>query len=338
MSDPAELIFEAIERANSIVITSHRSPDGDSVGSSAAFYHLLRNMGKFPVVCHPDPAPSFLSWVKDGLQWLDHEAEPESVKSKMDQADLIFCLDYNGADRLGHGMADLLTSAKAKKVMIDHHPHPEDFVDIAVSRTSECSTCQIVFQLIEEAGKLSFISKEVAEALYLGIVTDTGSFRFSSVNTKTHEIASFLLSKGIQHSLIHERTFDNVRLERLQLQSFAISNKLEVIHHYHIALVSLSEQELKRYNYKKGDTDGIVNIALSISGVKVAVFFSEKDGQIKISFRSKGDISVNEIARKEFNGGGHINASGGSSQETLVDTISRFKSLIPKYFKGLNEA
>jgi phosphoesterase RecJ-like protein len=338
MSEEARKIFEAIEKANSIVITSHRSPDGDSMGSSAAVYHLLKNLGKHPTICHPDPSPSFISWVREDLNWFDFESDPEGVKTKMAEADLIFCLDYNGADRLGHGMEDLLRESQAFKIMIDHHPHPEDFVNIAVSRTSECSTCQIVFQLIEEGGKLAHVDTKVAQAIYLGIITDTGSFRFSSVNAQTHEIASFLLTKDINHSLIHERTFDDVRMERLMLHGYAMSSKLEVINHYHIAFIALSEEELKRFNYKKGDTDGLVNIALSISGVKVAVFFAEKDGQIKISFRSKGDISVNDIARIEFNGGGHRNAAGGASQDSLKQTIERFKSLIPKYFKGLNEA
>ncbi len=331
----AAAIFEAVDRAEKIVITSHRSPDGDSMGSSAALYHVLTKMGKDAVVCHPDHCPAFLEWVMEDCEWYTHELVPDKVEKFMSEADLIFCLDYNGPDRMGNGMADLLRKSDAFKIMLDHHPHPDNFVHIAESRITEGSTCQILFDVIEEAGKLSFLDISSGEAIYLGIMTDTGAFRFSSVNPKTHEIIAHLMRIGVNNTAVHERTFDNVRIDRLRLQGYAISNKLEIIQHYHIAYISLTEEELNRFHYKKGDTDGLVNMALSVEGIKVAAFFSEKDGQIKISFRSKGTIPVNGMA-KEFNGGGHVNAAGGASQESMEDTIKHFKALIPKYFNGLN--
>lgn len=336
MSSKAVEIFDAIEKAERIVITSHRSPDGDSMGSSAGLFHVLKKMGKNPVVCHPDHCPKFLDWVMDGCDWYVHELEPEKVTQLMAEADLIFCMDYNGPDRMGHGMADLLRQSEAFKIMLDHHPRPDDFVDIAESRITEGSTCQILYDVIDEGGKLDYLEIKAGEAIYLGIMTDTGSFRFSSVNPRTHEILSKLLAIGVNHTSVHERTFDNVCLDRLKLQGYAIANKLEIIQHFHIAYIWLTEEELNKFHYKKGDTDGLVNVALAIEGIKVAAFFSEKDGQIKISFRSKGTIPVNGIA-SEFDGGGHVNAAGGVSQKSMEDTIHRFKTLIPKYFKGLNE-
>ena len=332
----ASEIKELINSSERIVITSHRSPDGDSIGSSLAMYRYLKAKGRNVTICHPDPAPEFLQWISEGSGLLNFEDEPEVVTETMRTADLIFCLDYNGSSRMGHGMGDLLDECTGKKVMIDHHPNPDDFVDIAVSVTEVCSTCQIVYEFIAACGDEDIIDANIGEAIYLGIMTDTGSFRYSSVDARTHEIISSLINKGVKHTLIHENTFDGMRIDRLKLRGYATSEKLEVINHYHVAFIALSAEELERFNYRKGDTDGLVNIALAVKGVKVAVFFSEKDGQIKISFRSKGDIAVNELAANEFNGGGHRNAAGGASQDSLEDTIKHFKAVIPKYFGNIN--
>jgi phosphoesterase RecJ-like protein len=330
----AQEILDLINKSERIVITSHRSPDGDAIGSSLAMYHFLDALGKKADVCHPDPCPEFLEWIMEEVPIDNYEDHEDIVKDKMHSADLIFCLDYNGSDRMGHGMGPLLDECSGKKVMIDHHPNPDDFEDISVSVTNACSTCQIVYDLIEEMGKIDLMNTKIGQAIYLGILTDTGSFRYSSVDSRTHEIASKLIAGGLDHTSVHENTFDNVRMDRLMLRGYATSEKLEVIHHYHVAFMWLTEEELDRFNYRKGDTDGLVNLALAVEGVNAAVFFSERDGQIKISFRSKGDLPVNELASNEFNGGGHRNAAGGFSQESMEDTINRFKSVVPKYFKA----
>lgn len=333
----AKEIKVAVDNAAKIVITSHRSPDGDSIGSSVAMYRYLKKIGKNVIICHPDPAPEFLHWITEDAELINFEDDQPSVIKEMHEADLIFCLDYNGSDRMGRDMGVLLDECTATKVMLDHHPHPADFVDIAVTQTNVCSTCQIVYEYITACGDEDVIDAMIGEAIYLGIMTDTGSFRYSSLDARTHEIISKLLTKGLVHTPIHENTFDGVRIDRLKLRGYAMSEKLEVIPHYHIAYIALSSEELERFHYRKGDTDGLVNVALSVEGVQVAVFFSEKDGQIKISFRSKGDVAVNELAINEFNGGGHRNAAGGVSQESLEDTIKRFKSVIPKYFAHIND-
>lgn len=332
----AKQILGEILKADKIVITSHRSPDGDSVGSSLGMYQFIKALGKESIVCHPDPCPRTLEWVKNGVVIHEFDEDPEFVENAMRSADLIFCLDYNGAMRVGEDMGNLLVDCKATKIMIDHHPHPEDFVDIDVTNTSVGSTCELVYELIDHSGKLDLLNKDMATPIYLGIMTDTGSFRYSSVSPRTHDILSHLLSTGIDHTRIHENTFDDVHLDSLKLRGYAISQKLEVIPHYHIAYIWLTQDELERFNYRKGDTDGLVNVALSVEDVMVAAFFSEKDGQIKISFRSKDKIPVNTIAIEEFNGGGHLNASGGFSADSMEDTLKRFKSLIPKYFGELS--
>lgn len=328
----ANEIVALIKGAENIVITAHRSPDGDSVGSTMAMYHFIQALGKQAKVCHPDPAPSFLDWVKEDVDFVDYLHREEEVEEIIKGADLLFALDYNGVNRMGHEMGGLFAASEARKVMIDHHPHPDDFVDVAASYPEVCSTCQLVYELAVSSGNHNLINKEMGTAIYLGIMTDTGSFRFSSVKPRTHEIIGDLLKIGVEHTLIHESTYDNVPIDRLKLRGYAISNKIEVLEKEGVAVLWLSAEELERFDYKKGDTEGLVNTALGVEGVRVAAFFSEKDGQVKISFRSKGSIAVNKIAMDHFSGGGHMNAAGGVANEPIEEAVDRFKSLVPEYF------
>jgi bifunctional oligoribonuclease and PAP phosphatase NrnA len=326
-------IVTAIKEAKNIVITSHKSPDGDSIGSSLALYHFIGALGKSSVVCHPDKAPNFLLWVEGALDIVSYEEQQDEVIQKMRDADLIFCLDYNSADRVGKDMQTLLEQASAKKIMIDHHMHPADFCEIIVSETSVCSTSQLIFELIAQSGNSELLNESIGVPIYLGIMTDTGSFRFPSVQARTHEILAALIRTGIKHFEIHEKVYDTNTVDRLQLRGYALSEKLELIENYPVALISVTEEELNRFHYQKGDTEGLVNVALSVDSIKVAAFFAEKDGAVKISFRSKGDYFVNELANDHFEGGGHKYAAGGISFDSLENTINKFKSLIPTYFK-----
>lgn len=326
-------IVEAIQEAKNIVITSHKSPDGDSIGSSLALYHFIQALGKTSVVCHPDKAPNFLLWVDGALDILSFEDQQDEVIQKMHDADLIFCLDYNSADRVGKDMQPLLEQANAKKIMIDHHMYPADFCAIIVSETSVCSTSQLIYELIDQSGNKGLLNEHIGVPIYLGIMTDTGSFRFPSVQARTHEILAELIRTGIKHYEIHEKVYDTNTVDRLQLRGYALSEKLELIENYPVALISVTEDELNRFHYQKGDTEGLVNVALSVDNIKVAAFFAEKDGAVKISFRSKGDYYVNELANDHFEGGGHKYAAGGISYDSLDNTINKFKSLIPTYFK-----
>ena len=332
-------IVHEIKAANYIVITAHKSPDGDSVGSSLGLLHFIEKLGKTAVICHPDPAPDFLSWLEGIDQILTITNNQPAIELLFEQADLIFCLDYNGTDRVGKEMQALLEKATCKKIMIDHHLNPQDFATITVSETEVCSTSQLICELIIQSDNTYLFNAAIGTPLYLGILTDTGSFRFPSVQPRTHQILAILLEAGVKHHLIHENLNDNNTLSRLKLQGYALSEKLEVLPEYQVAIMSLTNEELVKYNYQKGDTDALVNIALSIKGVKVAMFFSERDGMIKISFRSKGkENPVNVLASDHFSGGGHANASGGMSEISMEATLEKVKSLIPQYFGEKLEA
>ncbi|UII30152.1 DHH family phosphoesterase [Fulvivirga ulvae] len=324
-------IEEEIRNASHIVITSHKSADGDSVGCSLGLLHFIEKLGKKAVICHPDPAPDFLYWL-DTSPILLMTQEPEKVTEAFLEADLIFCLDYHAVNRVGD-MQPLLESATGKKVMIDHHLDPEEFPDIVVSQTSASSTSELIVDLIEESGHGKLLDEKIGTPLYLGMLTDTGTFRFPSVKPRTHEVLAKLLAAGVQHHLVHEYLNDNNTVSRLRLQGYAMSEKLEIMEDYQVAIISLSKEELARYNYKKGDTDSLANSALSIKGMRVAIVFTERDGIIKISFRSKGqENAVNVLAAEHFNGGGHANAAGGMSELSVSDTLDKIRKLIPEYF------
>jgi len=236
---------------------------------------------------------------------------------------------------MGEEMGNALRATKAKKIMIDHHLHPENYVDVMLSDTSSCSTCQLVYDVIEKAGWTDFLSADAGICLYLGIMTDSGSFRFPSVLPHTHEVVSKLLKLDFNHAVIHENINDTNTLDRLRLKGFACTEKLVVNEEFKIAYIWLTQNELKRFNHQKGDTEGLVNTALSILGMKVAVLFTESDDYVKISFRSKGAVNpVNVLASTHFNGGGHANASGGRFDGSIEDAIRLFFQVAPQFFSN----
>ncbi len=322
-----------IQAADHIVITAHKSADGDSIGSSLGLLYFIEKLGKQAIVCHPDKAPDFLYWL-DTTAVILMEDNPDEVTAQMKQADLIFCLDYNATSRLGPAMQALLEEATCKKIMIDHHLNPEDFPMLTVSETTASSTAQLIVDLIEQSGNLDLLDEKIGTPLYLGILTDTGSFKFNSVKPHTHEVLAKILAAGVEHHLIHEKLNDTNTESRLRLQGYAMSEKLEILYDHNVAIISLSKEELAKYNYKKGDTDGLANLLLSIKGMKAAVVFTERDGIMKISFRSKGaENPVNVLASEHFDGGGHANAAGGMSELTVEETLEKLRELIPQYFQ-----
>lgn len=327
-----EAIVEHIKNANNIVITSHFSPDGDSIGSSLALYHFIEKLGKKSTICHPDKSPAFLNWLEGFQDIVVYETDKEKGNGLLANADLIFLLDYNSHDRVGKEMEPALRASTAKKIMIDHHLNPETDLNIVVSDITSCSTCQLIFEMIDQSGNKDLLDSKIGTPIYLGIMTDSGSFRFPSVQARTHIILAELINAGVKHYEIHEKVYDTNTLDRLKLRGFATSEKLEILKDYPIAIISMSQEELERFNYEKGDTDGLVNIALSIQGIKMAAFFSEKDGLVKISLRAKGDYSVNQLASDHFEGGGHKYASGGISKKPLAEAIEYFKSVVPNYY------
>lgn len=332
--NPSHEILKLVEQAQSIVITSHKSPDGDSIGSSLALFHLFKKWNKPVRMVHPDPAPTFLHWIEGQEEIIDFERSAEKAKELLAGADLILCLDYNDPSRVGDIMQPFLVASTATKVMIDHHLHPADFCQQVISDPSASSTCELIYRWIKEIGYLDDLDDVSGAAIYLGIMTDTGSFRFPSVSAFTHEAIGDLIRRGVKHFLVHEAVYDTNTVDRIKLRGYTLSEKLVCMNEIHVGYASLSEEELNRFHYQKGDTEGLVNQILGIQGMKMAVLFVEKDGKVKISFRSKGDYYVNELAKAHFDGGGHAYASGGISFETLEKTVEKFvtfvKDFIPK--------
>lgn len=324
---------EVLKSATNIVVVAHKSPDGDSIGSSTALAAFLTNNDYNVTICHPDPAPSFLNWMVGAKEILTYQNEPEKVSEKIGKADIIICLDFNQMGRLGAEMGEVVKNAGAKKVMIDHHLYPSDEFDIVFSDTQACSTAQLVYEFIASLNKTHLIDKTIGASIYCGIMTDTGSFRFPSTAPKTHRIIADLMELGVNGSQVHENVYDTNTIERIKLRAFALNNKLELMENCKTVIISLTEDELHAYDFQHGDTEGLVNVGLSIDGINKSIFLKELNGLVKISFRSKGvDNPINEFANKYFNGGGHANAAGGAFEGTMEEALKLLKQkLIEEY-------
>lgn len=318
------------------VIIPHRNPDGDAIGSTLGLLHYLMKFNHDAVVIAPNDYPNFLKWIPKESEILNFENEKEISIQKINEADIIFTLDFNALHRTGNEMASVLEASISLKIMIDHHQQPEAYATYMYSDVLMSSTCEMVYNFIEMLGDVELIDSDIATCLYVGIMTDTGSFRFRSTTSRTHHVIANLIDKGADNSSIHNQVYDTNSYSRLQLLGQALQN-LKVIPKFATAYITLSQEELDTYNFKKGDTEGIVNYALSLNGTKLAVIFIEnvQDSIIKISFRSKGDFSVNQFSRNHFNGGGHTNAAGGRSSLSLKDTVEKFISILPTYKKDL---
>ena len=322
-----------------IVIVPHKNPDGDAIGSTVALYNFLKSKQHDAVVIAPNDYPEFLKWVPGQEDVLIFEKNTEKATQLISDAEVIFTLDFNHFSRTGM-MEEVLAKTETTYVMIDHHQQPDDYAKFTYSDVSCSSTCEMVYNFIEMLDETDKISPEIASALYLGIMTDTGSFRFSSTTSKTHRVIANLIDKGAKNANIHQDTFDNSSYERMQLLGVALNN-MKVFSEYKTAYITLSQEELDKHNFKKGDTEGFVNYSLGIKGIIFAAIFIENkpDKIIKISLRSKGDFDVNQFARKHFEGGGHINAAGGKSDLNLKETTQKFEQLLADYENELkNEA
>ena len=319
-----------------IVIITHWSPDGDAMGSSLGLYNYLIQKKHKVTVITPNDYPSFLFWLPGNKQVINNSLKSTPAKKAVAKADIIFCLDFNSLKRIDTLGDEVSKAKKAVKFIIDHHLQPEDFADYMLHSIEACSTCELVYDLIEIMGDKKLLNKAIANCLYTGIMTDTGSFRFPSTTSKTHRIIAGLIEAGANNSEIHDRIYDENSEEKIKLLGYCLAEKLTVLQEYSTAFFNLRDDELKRFDYKKGDTEGIVNYALSIEGIRFAAFFVERDGEVKTSFRSKGSFNVNLFARKHFNGGGHANAAGGSTDLTLDETVIKFVSLLPDYKSKLN--
>lgn len=311
-----------------IVIIPHRSPDGDAMGSTLGLYHLLMQMKHQAVVISPNDFPSFLDWMPGSENVLVYENDREATSKWVAAADLIFTLDFNALHRTGE-METVLSKVSVPFIMIDHHQSPDTYAKYTFSDTSYGSTCEMLYNFMVQIGKKAFIDKTIATCLYTGILTDSGGFKFPKTTGNTHRIVAEFIEIGVENTVIPTLLFDNSSYNRLQLLGRALQN-LKVIADKKTAYITLSQKELDDFGYEKGDTEGIVNYGLSIKGIHFAAIFIEHTDEkiIKISFRSQGDFDVNLFARAHFNGGGHMNAAGGKSNETLEKTIEKFIHLV----------
>ncbi|MBL4709781.1 MAG: bifunctional oligoribonuclease/PAP phosphatase NrnA [Flavobacteriales bacterium] len=331
-----EALKAQIGKSTKAVILSHRSPDGDSIGSSLALYHYLKNYIEDVQVITPDPAPKFLSWIKGFDLMLNYEKKETLCTEKLKEADLICCLDFNTPSRMGNLEKAFQLNTSAYIINIDHHQNPDDFADFQLSDTSASSTCQLMYDFVQELGDVSLLTKDIGEAIYTGIVTDTGSFRFSSTSKHTHNVVAQLIDLGINPGETHQNIYDNYSIDRLKLLGFALNERFNVYEQYSAGIIYLSEKDLQRFKFQKGDTEGLVNYPLSVGNIRMAILITEKDGKVKMSFRSKGDFHVNELAAKYFSGGGHFNAAGGISELNVLETVKKIEGLLPEYEDLLN--
>lgn len=329
-------IKELFSTPQNVVIVPHKNPDGDAIGASLAMYHYLKKQGHHPTVVSPNDYPDFLKWLPGSKDALKFDMQNRQSKKAIEEASVIFILDFNALNRVGDDMQNTLQEFKGIFMMIDHHQQPEDFAKYVFSDTSICSTCQMVYHYLEKLNDVEVIDTDIATCIYTGIMTDTGSFRFPSTTSETHRIVADLIDKGADNAKIYNNVYDTNSYGSLQLLGRALTN-LVVIAELKTAFITLSQAELDEFDFQKGDTEGIVNYGLSVDGVIFAAIFIEDIEQkiIKISLRSKGSFSVNKFAREHFDGGGHDNAAGGKSKISLSETVEKFLKLLPTYQKEL---
>ena len=320
------------EKADKLVIVSHVSPDGDAIGSSLGLYHFLLSQDKTVHVIVPNAFPDFLKWMPGAKDIIQYNRYKEFADKLINEADVLCVLDLNALSRLDD-MQDVVRNSPARKLLVDHHLYPEDFARITISHPHISSTSELVFRLICQLGNFSDISKEGAECIYTGMMTDTGAFTYNSNDREIYLIIGELLSKGIDKDEIYRNVYNNNSESRLRLQGYVLCDKMQIFPEFRAALITLSREEQKRFHYVKGDTEGLVNIPLSIKDVCFSVFLredTEKD-MIKISLRSVGTFPCNQVATEFFNGGGHLNASGGEYYGTLEEAVELYKQSLVKY-------
>ena len=338
MFGPEDIIElkELLKGLSKAVIVTHKNPDGDAIGSSLGLYHFLIKKGIQAQVITPNEYPDFLRWLPSDDTVIRYNTDTEKAKAIIDDTEAIFILDLNQMARMD-GLQNPVGASKATRVLIDHHQLPDQIADIMLSRPGTSSTSEMVYHLISALGEEDLLDKNAAECLYTGIMTDTGSFRFSSTTSNTHLAAAALMDLGVEPSLIFEKVENSNSENRLKLLGYTLSNKMRVFEDQHTCVMELTEDELAQHEFKKGDTEGLVNYGLSISGVKMSVLFIQQDGIIKISFRSIGTVPVNMLAKKYFNGGGHVNAAGGMWPGSLDEAVERFIEVLPELHEELRK-
>ncbi len=317
-------VKELLSQPKKVVIIPHKNPDGDAMGSSLGLYKYLKNNGHSPVVLAPTPYPKFLHWLPNNDTVEIFNEEDEAKTNLINQADVIFFMDFNTLERIEE-IKPFVDKSDAIKIMIDHHQQPDSFPDYTYSDTTICATSEMLYHFLENINEVDKIDAEIATCIYTGILTDTGSFRYASTTSTTHRIAADLIDRGAVNHEIHNNIFDGNTMARMKLMGIALNN-LVVLKNYNSAYITMTRKELRKNKFQKGDTEGFVNMALSIEGVNVAaIFIEDLEGDfVKISLRSTGKFSVNQMSRDNFNGGGHINAAGGRVDLPITEVVDMF--------------
>lgn len=335
------MILQAAEIENAvknckglIIITTHHKPDADALGSSLGLFHALKAEEKNVQVITPTDFPRFLDWMPGREDLVNFEEETTKATEMVKSSDLIFCLDFNDLSRINE-LGDIVSSSEAQKIMIDHHQEPKDFADFRYHTIETSSTCELIYEWIQSTSLRAHLNSDIASCLYAGIMTDTGGFRHGNTSSKTFRIAANLMELGANNVEINQSILDQYSLRRFKLIGYSLYEKLKLIENNKVAILSLSADELKQFDVRTGDTEGLVNYGLSITGVELSVLIIDRSVRVKMSFRSKKDFPCNIFAKENFSGGGHYNASGGQSELSLDETIHKFEKVISNYSKWL---
>jgi len=325
---PIKDIYPLLDQPRNVVITTHQKPDADAMGSSLALKHFLIQFGHKVTVISPTNWAGWVNWMPGADEVINYELAKKEADEMIDKAEWLFCLDFNNFYRT-KTMTDKLKEVKTTKILIDHHMEPDsDAFDFGISDTSKSSTCELIYDFIVDSGYNDHINEAIAECIYAGVVGDTGSFRFPSAHAGVHKLVADLKGRGLVHSPVHERLFDNFLENRLRFIGHVLLNRMQVFYEYNAILIAIPKSDLLKYEIRTGDTEGLVNFPQTISGIKLVALVIDRDEERKWSFRSKGDFDCNAFARKYFEGGGHFSAAGGRSSDSLEKTVQRFKSAI----------
>lgn len=326
-----------MQSSKGIVLVPHTNPDGDAMGSVLGLWRVLKNAGKKATVISPTKYPKFYHWMDGHDEVIVFSHHPKQSARAIEDSDLMVFMDFNQESRLGD-MKPLTENYSGKKILIDHHPYPDNFTDLLISDVTCSSTAELIYSILQSTSLSTFIDRNVATSFFTGLMTDTGSFDFNVSDPRTFETAAELTRLGIDQVDIHSKVYDNYSVDRMKLLGFCLNDRMTVYPEYHAACMYITRDDQKAYNFKTGDNEGFVNIPLSIEGVVFSALFTEKDKYIKASFRSKGEFAVNEVSEKYFNGGGHRNAAGGEFYASLNEALVQFEKLLPEFEEKIKQS
>jgi phosphoesterase RecJ-like protein len=325
---PIQELYPLLSQPRQVVITTHQKPDADAMGSSLALKHFLVQLGHTVTVISPTNWAGWVNWMPGVKGVMDYEMDKPKAEAVLDKAEWLFCLDFNIFHRT-KSMTGKLKQLTCTKILVDHHQEPDEAsFDYGISDTSKSSTCEMIYDLIVSSGNGDKINEEISECIYAGVIGDTGSFRFSSTSAGVHTLVADLKSKGLKHGGVHDKLFDNFLENRLRFIGHVLLHRMEVFYEFNTVLIAIPKTDLLKYHIKTGDTEGLVNFPQTIQGIKLVALVIDRDEERKWSFRSKGDFDCNTFARNYFEGGGHFNAAGGRSSDSLEKTVETFKEAL----------